>query len=221
ANFLQIHDMGVRISNDNFSAVISSLIEHKERLRRMRENCRSFDKSHANENIVALAEKLAKSYVGYNPAVRFETYKGDFRLRTAAVILHEGRVLLAKDTLPAYYLPGGGVTMHETAENALLRELSEELGIEAAIRRPLWITERFYRNPADDHRMHELCTYFAVDISGTDLLSRGDRFACRDAEEVFEWVPLETLPEQNLVPAFLKTDLQNLPDTVQFLTFTK
>ena len=221
ANFLQIHDMGVRISNDNFSAVISSLIEHKERLRRMRENCRSFDKSRANENIVALAEKLAKSYVGCNPDVRFETHKGDFCFRAAAVIQHEGRVLLAKDALPAYYLPGGGVTMHETAEGALQRELSEELGIEATIRRPLWITERFFRNPTSGRRTHELCTYFAVDISGTDLLSRGDRFAGRDAEETFEWIPLETLGEQNIVPAFLRTGLQNLPDTVQFLTLTK
>lgn len=221
ASFLQTNDMGVRISNENFSAVISSLIEHKERLRSMRENCRAFDKSHANENIIALAERLAKSYVGFNPDIRFQTRKGAFCLRTAAVIQHEGRVLLARDALPAYYLPGGAVTINEKAEDALLRELSEELGIEVAIRRPLWISERFYRHPADGQHIHELCTYFAVDISGTDLLSRGDRFTCRDADEFFEWVSLETLDEQNLVPEFLKTGLQNLPDTVQFLTLAK
>ncbi|MBD4339136.1 galactosyldiacylglycerol synthase, partial [Xanthomonas citri pv. citri] len=30
ANFLQTHDMGVRVTKENFSAVVSSLIEHKE-----------------------------------------------------------------------------------------------------------------------------------------------------------------------------------------------
>ena len=57
ANFLQTHDMGVRVTKENFSAVVSSLIEHKERLRRMRESCRTFDKSRANENIVAWARR--------------------------------------------------------------------------------------------------------------------------------------------------------------------
>ena len=66
ANFLQTHDMGVRVTKENFSAVVSSLIEHKERLRRMRESCRTFDKSRANENIVALAVRLAKEFASYN-----------------------------------------------------------------------------------------------------------------------------------------------------------
>ena len=220
ANFLQIHDMGVRISNDNFAEVISSLIEHKERLRRMRENCRAFDKSRANENIVALAEQLAKTYAAYNPALCLDTHKGLFRVRAAAVILHEGRLLVARDSLPAAYLPGGGVTIHETAEDALLRELEEEMGIRAAIERPLWITQRFYTAP-DGERVHELCTYFLVDVTKTDLLLRGSRFRCIDVDETFEWVALDTLPEMNIVPAFLKTALQTLPEHPQFVTLTK
>ena len=221
ANFLQIHDMGVRISNDNFSAVISSLIEHKERLRRMRENCRAFDKSRANENIVALAEELAKSFAAYNPALHFDTSKGMFCVRAAAVILHEGHLLVARDAKPAAYLPGGGVTVNEKAEDALRRELFEELGVHADVQRPLWFTERFFTDPDTNLRGHELCTYFLTDISGTDLLKKGDKFPCLDNEETFEWVPLEKLPETDLIPAFMKTALQNIPDHPAFLTLTK
>ena len=220
ANFLQIHDMGVRISEDNFSEVISSLIEHKERLRRMRENCRAFDKSRANENIVLLAEKLAKTYAAYNPALRLDTYKGAFRVRAAAVILHEGRLLVARDALPAAYLPGGGVNIHETAEDALLRELSEEMDVTAEIVRPLWITQRFCTT-FDGTRMHALDTYFLVDVSKTDLPARGERFTCLDVNETFEWVPLESVPQMNIVPEFLKTALMDLPEQPQFLTLTK
>jgi len=221
ANFLQIHDMGVRISNDNFASVISSLIERKERLRRMRENCRAFDKSRANENIVELASTLAKISAAHNPALRFETRKGSFCVRAAAVILHEGRLLVARDSLPAAYLPGGGVTIHEKAEDALQRELFEEMGIKAKLIRPLWITERFYSAPASGERVHELCTFFLTDVTETDLLTRGSKFRCIDSVESFEWVPLDEVPKMNIVPEFLKTALQDLPENTEFLSLTK
>ena len=64
----------------------------------MRESCRAFDKSHANESIVALAEHLAKSFAAYNPAVNFTSRKGRFRLCAAAVLFDsQNRVLLASN----------------------------------------------------------------------------------------------------------------------------
>lgn len=105
ANFLQTHDMGVRVTKENFSAVVSSLIEHKERLRRMRESCRTFDKSRANENIVALAVRLAKEFASYNPNISFSTDKGVFNFRTAAIIVQNGKLLVTKDDSAEPLLP--------------------------------------------------------------------------------------------------------------------
>ncbi len=99
--------MGVRITKENFSAVVSSLIEHKERLRRMRQSCRTFDKSRANENIVALA-RLAAKFASYNPNISFSTDKGVFNFRTAAIIVQNGKLLVTKDdSAEHHYLPGG------------------------------------------------------------------------------------------------------------------
>ena len=62
---------------------------------------------------------------------------GKFNYRVCAVMVHEGRLLAMRDERsPYYYLPGGRVKLGETAEDAVLRELREELGISAAIRRP-------------------------------------------------------------------------------------
>ena len=67
-----------------------------------------------------------------------------FNDRAAAILVCEGRLLVLRDDSCAYaYLPVGRVHAGETAEAAVLRELREELGIEARIERPLWVNQAF------------------------------------------------------------------------------
>jgi len=62
ANFLKTHDMGIRLSkNSDFGKIISSLIEEKEKLQEMRENCEKFDKSHSIDDIVKLVKTLTEN----------------------------------------------------------------------------------------------------------------------------------------------------------------
>ena len=61
ANFLKIHDMGVRLQKDgDFAQQISSLLKEKEKLQEMRENCQHFDKSQSIPNLLALIRELVK-----------------------------------------------------------------------------------------------------------------------------------------------------------------
>ena len=61
ANFLKIHDMGVRLQKDGaFAQQISSLLKEKEKLQEMRENCQHFDKSQSIPNLLALIRELVK-----------------------------------------------------------------------------------------------------------------------------------------------------------------
>ena len=109
--------------------------------------------------------------------ITFETEAGRFNYRVCAVLLDRGRILAMHDERsPYFYLPGGRVRMGERAEDAVLREVREELGIEARIERPLWLSQAFFIEDVDQTDFHELCLYFLVDASGTDLLARGDRF---------------------------------------------
>ena len=52
-----------------------------------------------------------------------------FNYRVCAMIILENKILAMHDERsPYFYLPGGRVTMGETAEQAVIREVREEIG---------------------------------------------------------------------------------------------
>ena len=153
--------------------------------------------------------------------ITFETEAGRFNYRVCAVLLDRGRILAMHDERsPYFYLPGGRVRMGERAEDAVLREVREELGIEARILRPLWLCQSFFNEDVAHVDYHELCLYFLLDISGTDLLSRGDRFRGPELRHVhdFEWLPFERLKDEYFYPLFLKTEIFHLPEQLTLRT---
>ncbi len=153
--------------------------------------------------------------------ITFETEAGRFNYRVCAVLLDRGRILAMHDERsPYFYLPGGRVRMGERAEDAVLREVREELGIEARIVRPLWLSQSFFNEDVAHVDYHELCLYFLVDASATDLLTRGDRFRGPELRHVhdFEWLPFERLKDEYFYPLFLKTEIFHLPEQLTLRT---
>ena len=153
--------------------------------------------------------------------ITFETEAGRFNYRVCAVLLDGERILAMHDERsPYFYLPGGRVRMGERAEDAVLREVREELGIEAKILRPLWLSQSFFNEDVAHVDYHELCLYFLVDASATDLLTRGDRFRGPELRHVhdFEWLPFERLKDEYLYPLFLKTEIFHLPEQLTLRT---
>lgn len=149
--------------------------------------------------------------------ITFKTENGRFNYRVCAVIINDNKLLAMHDeNAPYYYLPGGRVTLHETAEDAVLREIKEEMGIDAKILRPLWVNQGFFTEDVSGEQFHELCIYFLVDVSHTDLLRKGARFRMYEQRHVhdFEWLPFERLKEEYLYPCFIKEKIFDLPDSL-------
>ena len=92
--------------------------------------------------------------------ITFKTSKGRFNYRVCAIIIHENKLLAMKDEHSPYsYLPGGRVKLHETSEQAILRELKEELKIDCDIIRPLWLNQNFFTEDVNKEQYHELCLF--------------------------------------------------------------
>ena len=137
-----------------------------------------------------------------------------FNYRVCAMIISDNRILAMHDERsPYFYLPGGRVAMEETAEQAVIREVQEELEITPKIIRPVWLNQAFFTEDVDNLRYHELCIYFLMDVPETDLLNNGDTFTKTEGNHihVFEWLELSRLKDEYFYPLFLKKEIFNLP----------
>lgn len=146
---------------------------------------------------------------------------GNFNYRVCAVMTDHDKILAMRDERsPFYYLPGGRVMIGETAEQAVIREVEEELDITPEIIRPLWLNQSFYTDDVDGMDYHQLCIYFLMDITDTDLLSKGSKFSLREGHHRhdFEWLPFERLKDEYFYPLFLKKEIYNLPSAFTIRT---
>lgn len=66
----------------------------------------------------------------------------------------------------------------------------------------------------------EPCIDFLMDITDTDLLSKGSKFSLREGHHRhdFEWLPFERLKDEYFYPLFLKKEIYNLPSAFTIRT---
>ncbi len=146
----------------------------------------------------------------------FRTKEGRFYYCVRAVIVREGKLLAMHDERsPYYYLPGGKVAMGETAESAVLREVKEELGIDAKIERALWLVQNFFTEKVKNERYHEIGLYFLLRINDGDL--EEEAFVIKEGMHTlkFEWLPFERVRNEYIYPNFIKSEIFDLPQNLK------
>ena len=152
--------------------------------------------------------------------ISFKTDLGRFNYRVSAVIIRDNCLLTMQDNAYSYsYLPGGRVKMGETAQQAMQREMREELHEDLRIIRPLWFCQDFFTEEETLERFHEICIYFLVD--GRTLPEESFSYAEGERINRFSWTPLSALREMHLYPVFIRERMHSLPEHPEIIIESK
>ena len=148
--------------------------------------------------------------------VQFDSGNNRFLMSTRGIALDKGRVLLFNVIGWDWWaLPGGRVEIQEKSEDALRREMQEELNTTVKVGRLVWIVENFFRE--NERSYHEVGMYYLMDLPTDSTVITSQESTSKDGPVTlrFRWFRLQELDKINLRPAFLRKALQNLPKQIE------
>lgn len=123
-----------------------------------------------------------------------------YGVRVAAIIIKDGKLLTYK-VENQNHLVGGAIKVGEASDEAVYREVKEELGLDCVVKDLMFIVENRFDYKGELHHMVEF--HYKVEILGNVPIISLDEYALE-----CEWISLSDLSYYDLRPKFLKDELQ-------------
>lgn len=126
-------------------------------------------------------------------------------VRVYGLLLHQGQVLVSDETIRGQRItkfPGGGLEFGEGTKDCLVREIREEMGLDAFDLKHFYTTDFFQQSSFHSGPMQVVSIYYTFVVRDPSLIHTvtkpfgGGAIALEN--EVFRWVPLVGAADQVL-----------------------
>jgi 8-oxo-dGTP diphosphatase len=126
----------------------------------------------------------------------FESSELKWRPSAYGIVIKDKNVLLSKQFGDKYDLPGGGVDIEESLEDAVIREVKEETGLNVKHPKFAGFKESFFWDSHfSQNAYHSLVFYFECEFVGGELSTVGFDEAEKQYAEIAEWIPIDKLDD--------------------------
>ncbi len=128
-----------------------------------------------------------------------------FTIRVYGLLIENGRVLVSDELIKGQRItkfPGGGLEYGEGLKECLVREVREEIGVEAVDVQHFYTTDFFQQSAFHRDPMQVVSVYFTFcvpDPSSIPVVDVPfDGLASNGGQEVFRWLPIASSSEEML-----------------------
>ena len=137
-----------------------------------------------------------------------------FGVRASALIVKDNCLFVIEDE-DGYYTIGGAIHVNETTEDAVVREVKEELGVTSKAGQLAFVVENHFEQAGIHY--HNIEFHYLV-----DLLEDAPSVMQEDTKQLpCHWIALDDLHTVDLKPAFLKSALPEWNGQLQHIQLKK
>lgn len=145
--------------------------------------------------------------------IRIKSEEGNFKFRVVGLLKRGDKFLVQKIADNTFFcLPGGHVELGETTDEAIVREMSEELNFDVNVDRLIMVLENIFKTKGGKP-FNELGYYYLLssDNAPDKDWERVEIDKGEPKKLVFKWVTEKELVELDFRPSLLKKYITNLP----------
>ncbi len=128
-----------------------------------------------------------------------------FTIRVYGILLLNGRVLVADELIKGQRItkfPGGGLEYGEGLKDCMIREIQEEIGVEACDVEHFYTTDFFQQSAFHSSPMQVVSVYYTFSVKEPNSISvvtePFNGVAGPGDQEVFRWLKLDGSKEEDL-----------------------
>ncbi len=148
-----------------------------------------------------------------NEDIDIKNDKVHFKFRVSAIIIKNNMILLTKSiNNEGYRFPGGHVKIGESTEEAIVREVKEEVGLSVKVKNLYSVLELIYKDKKSSKIYQEINYYYVIESSEFKNFDDFEINEVDNGEEKchkYKWFNLCEIDKINLKPEKMAEYLKN------------